>query len=83
MVISFVKKTVAGVASLLRLHKPLISNPNEHRHYKDTQVCGFAIELLFIFLGGRGVNSNKLFKTVLEYFNNFCESKTFTCHDIR
>ncbi|XP_051942222.1 sentrin-specific protease 2 [Hippocampus zosterae] len=46
VVISFVKKTVAGVASLLRLHKPLISNPNEHRHYKDTQSVTLGINEL-------------------------------------
>ncbi|XP_057715792.1 sentrin-specific protease 2 [Corythoichthys intestinalis] len=37
VVVNFVKKTVAGVASLLRLRKPQISSPNVHGHLRDTQ----------------------------------------------
>lgn len=39
VVISFVKKTVAGVAGLLRLRSPLTTRCEKPRHYEDTQVC--------------------------------------------
>lgn len=39
IVISFVKKTVAGVAGLLRLRNPLTTRYEEPRHCEDTQVC--------------------------------------------
>uniref|UniRef100_A0A673B641 Sentrin-specific protease 2-like n=1 Tax=Sphaeramia orbicularis TaxID=375764 RepID=A0A673B641_9TELE len=38
-VISFVKKTVAGVAGLLRLRNPLTNSCKKHRHNEKTQVC--------------------------------------------
>lgn len=38
VVISFVKKTVAGVAGLLRLRKPLPTRCENPRHYEETQV---------------------------------------------
>ncbi len=38
VVISFVKKTVAGVAGLLRLRNPL-QRQDKPRHYEETQVC--------------------------------------------
>ncbi|XP_029937708.1 sentrin-specific protease 2 [Myripristis murdjan] len=38
VVISFVKKTVAGVASLLRLRNPLTANCEKRRLYEDTQI---------------------------------------------
>ncbi|XP_034050949.1 sentrin-specific protease 2 isoform X2 [Thalassophryne amazonica] len=37
VVISFVKKTVTGVASLLRLRNPLTTSSEEHRQYEETQ----------------------------------------------
>ncbi|XP_071373523.1 sentrin-specific protease 2 isoform X1 [Centroberyx affinis] len=37
VVISFVKKTVAGVAGLLRLRNPL-TNCEKHKHYENTQI---------------------------------------------
>lgn len=37
VVISFVKKTVAGVASLLRLRNPLTTSCEKHRQYEETQ----------------------------------------------
>ncbi|XP_034418831.1 sentrin-specific protease 2 isoform X2 [Cyclopterus lumpus] len=37
VVVSFVKKTVAGVASLLRLRNPLTTRGEKPRHYEDTQ----------------------------------------------
>ncbi|KAM8736971.1 sentrin-specific protease 2 isoform 2-T2 [Acanthopagrus schlegelii] len=37
VVISFVKKTVAGVAGLLRLRKPLTTRCENPRHYEETQ----------------------------------------------
>ncbi|KAM4624726.1 sentrin-specific protease 2 [Polymixia lowei] len=37
VVISFVKKTVAGVASIFRLQNPLTTNCDKHRRYEDTQ----------------------------------------------
>lgn len=39
VVISFVRKTVAGVASLLRLRKPLTTRSEKPGHYEETQVC--------------------------------------------
>lgn len=39
VVISFVKKTVAGVAGLLRLRNPLTTSCEEPRLYEETQVC--------------------------------------------
>lgn len=38
VVISFVKKTVAGVAGLLRLRNPLTTRCEKPRHYEETQV---------------------------------------------
>lgn len=37
VVINFVKKTVAGVAGLLRLRNPLKTRSEKSRHYEDTQ----------------------------------------------
>lgn len=39
VVISFVRKTVAGVASLFRLRNPLTIKSEKPRHYEETQVC--------------------------------------------
>lgn len=39
VVISFVKKTVAGVAGLLRLRSPLTTRCEKPRQYEETQVC--------------------------------------------
>lgn len=39
VVISFVKKTVAGVAGLLRLRNPLMSDWEKSNQYEDSQVC--------------------------------------------
>ncbi|XP_061553078.1 sentrin-specific protease 2 isoform X3 [Phycodurus eques] len=46
VVINFVKKTVARVASLLRFRKPVISSPDEHGRYKDTQSDTLGIDEL-------------------------------------
>ncbi|XP_061700755.1 sentrin-specific protease 2 isoform X2 [Syngnathoides biaculeatus] len=46
VVINFVKKTVAGVANLLRFRKPLMSSPNEHRGYTETQSDTLGIDEL-------------------------------------
>ncbi|XP_077416112.1 sentrin-specific protease 2 [Vanacampus margaritifer] len=46
VVISFIKKTVAGVANLLRLRKPLLSSPNKHEQFKDTQSVTLGIDEL-------------------------------------
>lgn len=47
VVISFVKKTVAGVAGLLRLRNPLKTRSEKARLYEESQVC--LIFLLFQF----------------------------------
>lgn len=39
VVISFVKKTVAGVAGLLRLRNPLKTRCEKARLYEESQVC--------------------------------------------
>lgn len=37
VVVSFVKKTVSGIAGLLRLHKPLTHTLENPQHYEEVQ----------------------------------------------
>ncbi|KAM9842019.1 sentrin-specific protease 2 isoform 1-T1 [Aulostomus maculatus] len=46
VVVSFVKKTVAGVAGLLRLRKPLMTNCEGRRHCEETQPVTLGIDEL-------------------------------------
>ena len=48
VVISFVKKTVAGVAGLLRLRNPRKTSVKPE-HYEDTQVCAPTTFIIWAF----------------------------------
>lgn len=62
VVISFVKKTVAGVAGLLRLRNPL-KKREKPRSYEETQVCAPIPFITHAFEIGKGALKLNMSKT--------------------